>query len=74
MSKVIAKGGGDYEEAIEIGLQYSVQENSKEAISSIILIADAPAKTRNAIEKDRKKFGGEKIWLEKFGAPTDYME
>lgn len=29
MSKIDAKGGGDYEEAIEIGLQHALKENSQ---------------------------------------------
>lgn len=33
MSTISAKGGGDYEEAIEIGLWHANQENNNEEIT-----------------------------------------
>lgn len=44
MNSINAKGGRDYEEAIEIGLQQANNENIVQKISSIILIGDALAK------------------------------
>ncbi|CAF2980653.1 unnamed protein product [Rotaria sp. Silwood2] len=53
MTHISAKGGGDYEEAIEIGLWYAVQQNKQsDRISQVILIGDAPAKDRPAIKRD----------------------
>lgn len=51
-----------------------MKEHAKKPISSIILIADAPAKAKSVVVKDRKNYGGEKVWLPKFGEPTDYLE
>ncbi len=63
MSKISAKGGGDYEEAIEIGLWHAVKESEQpDGISQVILIGDAPAKNPAAIERDRKANGGEIYW------------
>jgi hypothetical protein len=62
MKQINAKGGGDYEEAIEIGFQHAYQEHLKYPLSAVILIADAPAKEFNAIVRDRKKYGGENTW------------
>jgi hypothetical protein len=62
LSKVQAKGGDDYEEAIEIGLQHSLKEHQKEPISSIILIANATAKKKDAVKILREKYGGEDLW------------
>ena len=44
METITARGGGDYEEAIEIGLWHSNNENEKNEISQVILIGDAPSK------------------------------
>jgi hypothetical protein len=52
-SKVRAKGGGDYEEAIEIGFWHALREHNKNPITSIILIADAPAKSLQVIKSHR---------------------
>jgi len=44
METITARGGGDYEEAIEIGLWHANTENEKNEISQVILIGDAPSK------------------------------
>ncbi|CAF3357729.1 unnamed protein product [Rotaria sp. Silwood2] len=74
MTTVSATGGGDYEEAIEIGLWHAVQQSKKpEGLSQVILIGDAPAKDTNAIRRDRKTYGGEAYWNKsKYGAETHY--
>ena len=74
MAKVSARGGGDYEEAIEIGLWHAVKQSEEEdGISQVILIGDAPAKDKSAISRDRIRHGGEKYWAKsKFGAATHY--
>ena len=43
METITAKGGGDYEEAIEIGLWHANSEHEKNDISQVILIGDAPS-------------------------------
>eukprot|EP00298_Acanthocystis_sp_HF-20_P018889 c22051_g1_i5.p1 GENE.c22051_g1_i5~~c22051_g1_i5.p1 ORF type:complete len:2308 (+),score=699.29 c22051_g1_i5:197-6925(+) len=75
MSTVRAMGGGDYEEAIEIGLAHAVeQSNQPEGISQVIIIGDAPAKSREAIKRDRDRYGGEEYWGKtKYSTPT-YFE
>lgn len=71
MSKIGAQGGGDYEEAIEIGLQHANKEAETGELSQVILIADAPAKNQSQIADYRRKYGGgDKAWSTKFGAPT----
>ena len=67
------KGGGDYEEAVEIGLQYCVKQQEAEGISQIILIADAPAKEESAISSYRETYGGEAYWTERFGPATHWQ-
>ncbi|CAF0947135.1 unnamed protein product [Adineta steineri] len=63
MTKIVATGGDDYEEAIEIGLWHAFQQSEQpEGISQVILIGDAPAKSEKAIEDDRRKYGGEVYW------------
>ncbi|CAF4032068.1 unnamed protein product, partial [Rotaria sordida] len=76
MTHIAAKGGGDYEEAIEIGLWYAVQQNNQpDGISQVILIGDAPAKDRRAIIRDRQVYGGEAYWSKtKYKAPTQYTD
>ncbi|CAM4841770.1 unnamed protein product [Rotaria magnacalcarata] len=76
MSNISAYGGGDYEEAIEIGLWHAVQQSAEpEGISQVILIGDAPAKSSVAIERDRKAVGGESYWNKtKFRNPTHYTD
>ncbi|CAF1002734.1 unnamed protein product [Adineta steineri] len=76
MAKVKAYGGGDYEEAIEIGLSHAVEESQQsEGISQIILIGDAPAKDISAIESDRAAYGGEQYWRNtKYKIPIPYTE
>ncbi|CAF0901525.1 unnamed protein product [Adineta ricciae] len=74
MAGITAKGGGDFEEAIEIGLWHAVQEGDTiESIAQVILIGDAPAKEREAIERDRDESGGEYYWMNtKFKEPTHF--
>ncbi|CAF4710771.1 unnamed protein product, partial [Rotaria sp. Silwood2] len=74
MTTVSATGGGDYEEAIEIGLWHAVQHSKNpERLSQVILIGDAPAKDITAIKRDRKVYGGEAYWNKsKYGAETHY--
>lgn len=57
LAKVRAYGGDDYEEAIEVGLQYANEECNKNGLSQLILIGDAPAKDREAIKKSRSTKG-----------------
>ena len=66
------QGGGDYEEAVEIGLQYCVKQQESEGISQIILIADAPAKDEKAIAHYRRSYCGESYWRGKFGPATHW--
>ncbi|KAL4456870.1 hypothetical protein ABPG74_014508 [Tetrahymena malaccensis] len=67
-------GGGDYEEAVEVGLQHANYENSVYPISQIILIADAPSKNQHQIKQYRQKFGGESYWQKtKYSQITDYL-
>jgi hypothetical protein len=76
MGQVTAMGGGDYEEAIEIGLWHAVQQKEQpEGISQVILIGDAPAKEKPAIQRDRQANGGEAYWsTTKYRNPTYYVE
>ncbi|KAL4434988.1 hypothetical protein ABPG74_017744 [Tetrahymena malaccensis] len=68
-------GGEDYEEAIEIGLQYANNENQNYPLSAIILIADAPAKSISQIKEYRERYGGENYWKQtKFSQITNYKE
>jgi hypothetical protein len=74
MTKMKAKGGGDYEEAIEIGLWHAVQQSEQpEKLSQVILIGDAPAKDTPAINRDRQATGGNAYWGKtKYSTPTHY--
>ncbi|CAF4640605.1 unnamed protein product [Rotaria socialis] len=64
--------GGWGNEAIEIGLWHANQENSREPITQVILIGDAPPNTQVEV-KDRRKQYGERYWLgTKFGKQTYY--
>ncbi|CAF3144286.1 unnamed protein product [Rotaria sp. Silwood2] len=74
MTGISASGGGDFEEAIEIGLWHAVKESDMpESISQVILVGDAPAKDRAAIERDRGANGGESYWNRtKFKEPTHF--
>lgn len=76
MGQVTAMGGGDYEEAIEIGFWHALQQNEHpEGISQVILIGDAPAKEKPAIQRDRQATGGEAYWsTTKYKTPTYYLE
>ena len=62
MEKINARGGGDYEEAIEIGLWHVNVEEENLGVSQVILIGDAPAKRKDQIAAYRKRFGGESFW------------
>jgi hypothetical protein len=73
MEKIHAHGGGDYEEAIEIGFWHVNQENLKEKVSQVILIGDAPAQAKNVIINYRKTYYTDK-WEKKFGKPTFYLD
>ncbi|CAF0999381.1 unnamed protein product [Adineta steineri] len=75
MTKVTAMGGGDYEEAIEIGLWHAVQQSEQpEELSQVILIGDAPAKDTLAINRDRNATGGDAYWSKtKYKTPTHYI-
>ncbi|CAF4652242.1 unnamed protein product, partial [Didymodactylos carnosus] len=58
ITPIAATGGGDYEEAIEIGLWYAVQQSEQpDGLSQVILIGDAPAKEKPAIARDRNASG-----------------
>ena len=57
-----AKGGGDYEEAIEIGLWHVNSEDEKNDVSQVILIGDAPAKSKKQIVEYRNAYSGEEYW------------
>ncbi|KAL4489791.1 hypothetical protein ABPG72_022431 [Tetrahymena utriculariae] len=73
LEKVQPKGGGDYEEAVEIGLQHANQENKNQKLTAIILLADAPSKSMSQIKNYRKKYGGESYWKKtKYSEITDY--
>ncbi|CAF3514099.1 unnamed protein product [Rotaria sp. Silwood2] len=74
MTTVSATGGGDYEEAIEIGLWHAVQQSKKpEGLSQVILIGDALAKDMNTIKRDRKAYGREAYWNKsKYGGESYY--
>lgn len=72
METVKASGGGDYEEAIEIGLQYVNKEKSKHEIKQVLLFGDAPAKSFSQIENYRKSYGGEDFWNKKGFIKTHY--
>jgi hypothetical protein len=79
MSTVSAKGGGDYEEAIEIGLWHVNQEQAKlvypDRLTQVILIGDAPAKSHSQIKEYRDTYGGESFWAKtKFKEPTHYKK
>lgn len=75
MTTVTARGGDDYEEAVEIGLWHAVKESEcEESISQVILIGDAPAKDITAILRDRRVMG-ESYWKKtKFDKPTHYAD
>ena len=76
MSTIKAMGGGDYEEAIEIGLWHAVQQSEEsEGLSQVILIGDAPAKDLEAIKRDRIANTGEDYWSKtKYKASTHYKD
>ncbi|CAF1149858.1 unnamed protein product [Adineta steineri] len=71
----IRSEGGSGAEAIEIGLWHAVREsNTKESISQVILIGDAPANTQAEIFSKRGHHG-EKYWKNtKFSNKTFYSD
>ncbi|CAF0934036.1 unnamed protein product [Adineta steineri] len=75
MATITARGGGDYEEAIEIGLSHAVEQSEQsDGLSQVILIADAPTKDVSAINRDRQTNGGEAYWSKtKYKTPTHYL-
>ncbi|KAL4489799.1 hypothetical protein ABPG72_022439 [Tetrahymena utriculariae] len=74
LEKVQPEGGGDYEEAVEIGLQHANQENKNQELTAIILLADAPSKSMSQIKDYRNKYGGESYWNKtKYSEITDYQ-
>ncbi|CAF4678093.1 unnamed protein product [Rotaria sp. Silwood2] len=71
MNTIEVEGGLD-NEAVEIGLWHTNQENIRETITQVILIGDAPPNTRNEVKIKRKQFG-EQYWLgTKFQQETYY--
>lgn len=62
MTNIVAKGGDDYEEAIEIGLSHANTEDDKFGVSQVILIGDAPAKSESVVASYRSNYGGENYW------------
>nr|XP_047141291.1 uncharacterized protein LOC124816231 [Hydra vulgaris] len=72
MDKISAYGGGDYEEAIEIGLWHVDRENKESAVNQVILIGDAPAKSKTQIN-EYQNVKGEIYWQKTdFKVPTFY--
>lgn len=76
IERIVAEGGGDYPEAIEIGLWHAFQQSElPEGVSQVILIGDAPAKSENAIKNDRKAYGGQAYWGKTvYETPTHYKK
>lgn len=75
MNKINPMPGGDYPEAVEIGLWHANQEHKNERISQVILIGDASAKSKKSIINFRNKYGGESYWkTSKFGDLTHYKD
>ncbi|KAL4441131.1 hypothetical protein ABPG74_002081 [Tetrahymena malaccensis] len=69
------EGGGDYEEAVEVGLQHANLQHANQELSAIILIADAPSKSMAQIKAYREKYGGESFWkTTKQSEITDYTQ
>ena len=74
METVSARGGGDYEEAIEIGLWHANNEAEKFEVSQVLLIGDAPSKKKSQINNYRSSYGGEAYWLNsEFKHSTHYL-
>ncbi|KAL4489804.1 hypothetical protein ABPG72_022444 [Tetrahymena utriculariae] len=75
LDTVKPQGGGDYEEAVEIGLQHANKENVNQALTAIILLADAPSKQMPSIQEYRGKYKGESYWkTTKYAQITDYKQ
>jgi hypothetical protein len=76
MTKIMAMGGGDYEEAIEIALWHAFQQSEQtDGLFQVILVGDAPPKNKQAIQRDREVYGGEAYWSNtKYKTPTHYIE
>lgn len=76
MEHIVARGGSDYEAAIEVGLRHAMKESEmSDSISQVILIGCAPAKDSTTIIGDRQANGGETYWRKtKYATPTHYLE
>jgi len=71
METISASGGKHPGEAVEIGLWHANNEHSKEAISQVILIGDAPSNTASETINHRSSGYGEGYWSKTiFGPPT----
>ncbi|CAF1144264.1 unnamed protein product [Adineta ricciae] len=71
----IGPEGGWGAEAIEIGLWHAVNESeTRESISQVILIGDAPANSQGDVSSKRARYG-ENYWkTTKFSKPTFYQD
>jgi hypothetical protein len=68
-----AQGGGDYEEAIEVGFEHAVKQADDLGLDQIILIADAPAKELPSINDYRQRYGPSEKWSNAgFAANIDF--
>jgi uncharacterized protein YbbK (DUF523 family) len=65
-----AQGGGDYEEAIEVGLEHAAKQAEDLGLDQVILIADAPAKESASINEYRERYGQNEKWTEAGFAPN----
>ena len=74
IEKVKPEGGGDYPEAIEIGLWHANNEFDKGRLSQVILIGDAPVKSKKQIIDNRNKYNGEKYWENTPFSEATYFE
>ena len=74
MESIKPEGGGDYPEAIEIGLRHANNEFDNGCLSQVILIEDAPAKSKQQILNDRNKYNGEEYWKNTPFAEATYFE
>jgi len=69
--ELIKVEGGQWREAIEVGLWHVNRENEKEEVSQVILIGDAPANTEEEVKEKRKG----KDWKNsRFETPIHYVK
>ena len=61
-------------EAIEIGLWHANNEFDKGRLSQVILIGDAPVKSKKQIIDNRNKYNGEKYWENTPFSEATYFE